>query len=232
MKRKSNAGARMIWWSVLIFAMIIGLCYYFKEEELCPSEIVEKVVETVKEKVMEQETTINVVKLGDLEISEQLLTVNEYSRPGRKLSEVTGIVIHYTGNPNTTAVANRNYFQSLAYDKTTYASSHFVVGLEGEIIQCIPLDEEAIATRSRNTDTIGIEVCHPDAEGKFNDVTYEKVIQLVAELCKEYQLTEDDVIRHHDVTGKICPKYYVEHEDAWETMKKDIGEELDRRKGI
>ena len=30
------------------------------------------------------------------------------------------------------------------------------------------------------------------------------------------------VIRHYDVTGKICPKYYVEHEDAWDTFIDDV----------
>ena len=44
-----------------------------------------------------------------------------------------------------------------------------------------------------------------------------------------YQLSVDDVIRHYDVTGKICPKYYVENEDAWEQMKEDIREEINRK---
>ena len=35
-------------------------------------------------------------------------------------------------------------------------------------------------------------------------------------------LNENDVIRHYDVTGKICPKYFVEHEDEWEQFKKDV----------
>ena len=30
-----------------------------------------------------------------------------------------------------------------------------------------------------------------------------------------YHLKKDDIIRHYDVTGKICPKYFVDHEDAW-----------------
>ena len=164
--------------------------------------------------------------MGNVEIVERFLRVNEYSRPGYELEEVNGIVIHYTGNPGTTAEANRNYFQSLAYDQTTYASAHFVVGLEGEIIQCIPLDEQAFASRGRNADTIGIEVCHPDAEGEFNSITYESVVELTAELCRMYGLTEEDVMRHYEVTGKICPRYYVENEDAWQILKDDIGSKL------
>ena len=174
------------------------------------------------EYVMEKPLDDTMAEIGNVEIIKHLLTVNEYSRPGYELEEVNGIVIHYTGNPGTTAEANRNYFQSLAYKGTTYASSHFIIGLEGEVVQCIPLDEQAFASKGRNKDTIAIEVCHPDAEGKFNRITYEMLVDLTAELCKMYNLKREDVIRHYDVTGKICPKYYVENEEAWEILKKDI----------
>lgn len=30
-----------------------------------------------------------------------------------------------------------------------------------------------------------------------------------------YGLSSQNVIRHYDVTGKMCPKYYVKHEQAW-----------------
>ena len=35
-------------------------------------------------------------------------------------------------------------------------------------------------------------------------------------------LNENDVIRHYDVTGKACPKYFVDHEDAWKQFRKDV----------
>ena len=31
-----------------------------------------------------------------------------------------------------------------------------------------------------------------------------------------------DIIRHYDVTGKICPKYFVDHPEEWETFHKDV----------
>lgn len=155
-------------------------------------------------------------------MTQELLTVNPYSRPGIALNEVTGIVVHYVGNPGTTAEQNRNYFESLAESGATYASSHFVIGLEGEVIQCIPLDEIAYASNQRNSDTISIECCHPDADGQFNEATYKSLIRLLRVLCQEYRLDADDIIRHYDVTGKECPLYYVEHEDAWEQLKSDV----------
>lgn len=159
-------------------------------------------------------------------IDVQLLTPNEYSRPQLPLQSVSGIAIHYTANPGASAKDNRDYFENLATTHETKVSSHFVVGLEGEVIQCIPTSEMSYATNSRNVDTISIECCHPDETGKFNDATYDSVVKLTAWLCKRFGLSSEDVIRHYDVTGKECPKYYVDHPDAWVQMKADIAERI------
>mgnify|MGYP001622908206 FL=1 len=156
----------------------------------------------------------------DLDV--QLLDVNPYSRPGIQSNGITGIVIHYTANPGSTAQENRDYFNGLQYSHETSASSNFIVGLDGEIIQCVPTWEVAYASNDRNYDTVSIEVCHPDESGKFTDATYRSLVQLTAWLCVKFNLTSEDVIRHYDVTGKNCPKYFVEHEDAWGTFKENV----------
>lgn len=156
----------------------------------------------------------------DLDV--ELLTVNPYSRPGTALTQVNGIVIHYTANPGATAIANRNYFENLKDTHTTKASAHFIVGLEGEIVQCIPTAEIAYASNDRNSDTLSIECCYEKDDGSFNRETYESVIRLTAWLCNKFGLTSEQVIRHYDVTGKLCPLYYVEHEDAWQQFKADV----------
>lgn len=151
-----------------------------------------------------------------------LLEINEYSRPGLTLDKVNAIVIHYTANPGTTAKQNRDYFNGLKDSKQTKASAHFVVGLEGEIIQCIPCNEISYASNDRNGDTISIECCHEDATGKFNQETEDTLVHLTAWLLGRYGLTTEDVIRHYDVTGKKCPLYYVENEEAWENFKQKV----------
>ena len=155
-------------------------------------------------------------------ITQELLTVNEYSRPGTSLKKIKGIVVHYTGNPGTTAMQNRNYFEGLAESKVTKASSHYIVGLSGEVIQCVPLDEIAYASNHRNADTISIECCINNDAGKFTEKTYDALVHLTAWLVGEYDLKIDDIIRHYDVTGKVCPKYFVEHESAWVDFKLDV----------
>ena len=161
------------------------------------------------------------------ELDVELLTVNPYSRPGTQTDKIRGIVVHYTANPGATAMENRNYFEGLKDTHSTKASSNFVVGLEGEIVQCVPTWEVAYASNNRNTDTVSIECCHPDKSGEFTDKTYRSVVNLCAWLCLKFDLDEKDVIRHYDVTGKNCPKYFVEDEEAWKTFREDVKNALE-----
>ena len=151
-------------------------------------------------------------------VQADLLTVNPWSRPGTPLEKIDGIVIHYVGNPGTTAQANRNYFAQ----PDTQVSAHFLVGLDGEVIQCIPLEEKSSATNDRNLDTLSIEVCHPDATGQFTQASYDALVKLTAWLCDYCGIGRDHVIRHYDVTGKLCPLYFVDHPDAWTQFLADV----------
>jgi N-acetylmuramoyl-L-alanine amidase len=169
--------------------------------------------------------TITMTLSNSEPIKVEYLTPNPYSRPQKSLRRINGIVVHYTANPGSTAENNRNYFQGLAESQTIYASSHYIIGIEGEIIQCIPLTEISYASNDRNKDTVSIECCHLDETGKFSEETYESLVSLVAALCTEFDLDKKDIIRHYDVTGKLCPLYFVEHEDAWEIFKNDAMKE-------
>ena len=155
-------------------------------------------------------------------ITVELLPLNEFSRPGTPLEEVNGIVIHYVGNPGTTAAQNQSFFTNLAQTGETYASSHFLVGLDGEVLQNVPLNEVAYCSNQRNDDTISIECCHPDDSGEFTSATYESLVRLTRWLMEEYGLDTSQVIRHYDVTGKLCPKAFVERPEAWEQFQADL----------
>lgn len=151
-------------------------------------------------------------------IDVQIIDIDGASRRGEKLTGVNDIVIHYVGNTGTTAQQNHDYYTN----PDSEVSSHFVVGLEGEIIQCVLLNEKSSASNWRNKDTISIEVCHPDDTGKFNDITYASLVKLTAWLLDAYGLDEEHIIRHYDITGKECPRYYVLNEDAWQQFKTDV----------
>lgn len=209
-----------------IFSVIIFVClsyYGILKQEIRKLPTKQTVKVSQVEVANNQTEEIKQVQKPDW-IKEDYLDINEYSRPGKKLDAVNAVVIHYTGNPGTTAAQHRHYYGELAKTKEASVSSNFVVGIEGEVIQCVPSDEVAYASNNRNSDTLSIEVCHKDKSGKFTEASYESVVKLTAYLCTKFDLGEDQIIRHYDVTGKKCPKYYVEHEDKWLQLKKDVME--------
>lgn len=151
-------------------------------------------------------------------ITQNFIPVNEYSRPGDPVPQVNGVVVHYVGNPGTTAEQNRSYFANLAQTHETWASSHFVVGIDGTIVQCVPLNEIAYCSNNRNADTISIECCHPDDTGEFTQATQEALIDLLNWLIETYNLDRESIIRHYDVNGKECPRYYVQNPAEWDGL--------------
>lgn len=155
-------------------------------------------------------------------VTEMLIPVDGTSRRGVELEGVNNIVLHYVANPGTTAVQNRNWYAN----PQSEVSSHFLVGIDGEVILCVPLSEKSSASNERNRDTISIEVCHEDETGQFSEAAYQSVVKLCAYLLERYGLHEEDIIRHYDVTGKLCPLYFVENEAAWEKLKQDVKTEM------
>lgn len=141
------------------------------------------------------------------------------ARPRTKRSRTTKIAWHWIGNANTSAKNNRNYFNTCG----KAVSSHYIIGLSGEVLYIVPEEEIAYTTNEANSYSIGIECCHPDWTGKFSDVTYASMVELGVNLCKKYNLNPiNDFIRHYDVTKKCCPKYFVENPSAWAKFKQDV----------
>lgn len=148
------------------------------------------------------------------------------------------IVIHYVGALGG-ALANVNYYSS-GYRG---ASAHYFVGHSGEIYQMI--EDKDIAwhcgareykhPECRNANSIGIEMCvrnKGSQEDSSRDWYFEKetvasTIELVKYLMKRYNIEADHVLRHYDVTGKICPNPYVLNHTAhtWDEFKSKLSEE-------
>ncbi len=186
----------------------------------------EKPAEPVSALQREEQQFIADNQSGRPVITEDFLTPNEYSRPGEPLPEVTEIFVHYTANAGTSAAQNRSYFENLGITGETSASAHFVIGYNGEIIQCLPLDEIGYAVKEHNYNSVSIECCYLQEDGKFEDATYQSLLQLLGWLMNEYDLGPSAIKRHYDSSGKLCPKYFVEHEDAWEQLLTDLKKQI------
>ena len=153
----------------------------------------------------------------------KLLTPYNYTNGS--LDRIRYLVIHYVGATGG-AEANCRYYAS----QYIGASAHYFVGFDGEIWQSV--EDRNIAwhcgaktyrhPECRNSNSIGIELCvrtkgSQAATGKdwyFEDATVRAAIQLARELMDRYQIPADHVLRHYDVTGKICPNPYVYNHTA------------------
>lgn len=161
-------------------------------------------------------------------INKMLTTVN-YESATEKQNKY--IVLHYVGATGG-AEANCKYF------KDTYrgASAHYFIGHDGEIWQCV--EDKDIAwhcgakrykhAACRNSNSIGIELCcrQNAANGTwyFEEATIKTAINLVKELMQKYKIPASNVIRHYDVTGKICPEPFVRDNTAWNTFKANLSD--------
>ena len=156
-RRKRKIG-RLIFWIVFfeIVALIGGLLYILlPKEDPQVEELLAK-----KPKIPYQTEASLTARLGTAvpkpSIDVQLLDINDWSRPGIPTEGIRKIVVHYLGNPKTTAQENHDYFESLKDLQDTYMSANYVIGLKGEIIQCVPDGEVAWASNKANYYSISI----------------------------------------------------------------------------
>ncbi|MGD7047101.1 N-acetylmuramoyl-L-alanine amidase [Rossellomorea marisflavi] len=174
-------------------------------------------------------------------ITQDLLTPNPYSRPKDKLKGVRGIVIHWVANKSSSAKANRNFFENRKSGNSGYGSAHYIIDLDGSVIQCLPDAEVGYHVGSHvytahalnrlssypNNCTIGIELTHTDWEGRFTKDTYDSALELAVKLLKKYGLDENDLWLHHTVVGwKDCARWFVNNNSEWVKFKTKAGEML------
>lgn len=143
----------------------------------------------------------------------------------RSSKDIKYIVIHYTANDGDTDENNGIYFRNNVIE----ASAHYFVDSDS-ITQSVP--DSYIAwhcganqyrhSECRNANSIGIEICDDIKNGVIypSSRTIANVIELVEWLMKEYSIPKENVIRHYDVTGKLCPAYWcgtAEKDAKWKT---------------
>ena len=155
------------------------------------------------------------------------LTSTNYKKANNR--SILYLVIHYTANNGDTAWGNTNYFKSIYRG----ASAHYFVD-EQSIWQCV--EDKNISwhcgttgkykhNKCRNDNSIGIELCsRKDANGNyyFLQETINNAIELVKYLMDKYNIPEENVIRHYDVTGKVCPAPFVNSDYAWNSFKETL----------
>lgn len=156
-----------------------------------------------------------------------------FNHTSSTIDRIKYIVIHYVG---ATGGAEANCKWYAGADRG--ASAHYYVDFDGTVWQSV--EDKNVAwhcgTKNgykhpdcRNSNSIGIEMCVRNKGNKadtsrdwyFEDITVKTAIALTKELMRKYNIPADHVIRHYDVTGKICPNPYVYNhtKHTWDLFK-------------
>ncbi len=150
---------------------------------------------------------------------------------GIRAQKVKYIVMHYTGNDGDTDESNANYF---ANNNTGKTSAHWFVDDDSATLS---VPEEFVAyhcggscyyhPECRNANSIGVELCDTRRDGTygFTEKTVDNALELVRELMEKYHVPVENVVRHYDVTHKICPAPFVgAGQGAWKEFKERLME--------
>ena len=196
-----------------------------------------------------------------MKIIEKFLTVNEFSRPGRRLAECKAVILHYVGVPNQRALTVWNYFEKDCPRNKHYSSAQYIVDLNGDVYRLMPGNEVAYHCGSSKIDpasgriytdwarkklgrfaadpknsspnncTVGIELC-VDRQGNFTEETISAAVELAAKLLKENDLTAEDIGHHKLAVGwKDCPLPWVKNPALFEEFKNKAGKALGAKEG-
>ena len=192
-----------------------------------------------------------------MQIIHDFLTINEYSRTGKRLREVLGVVIHWTAAPQQNAAEVRAFFESKKTGMSGYGSAHYIVDQNGIIVAAIPENEVAFhcgtgekdpksgrvytdearerfgcyasENNSPNNCTIGVELCPKDSAGNFTNATITAAAELCADICRRYELSAQAITTHHDVVGwKDCPKLWTEKPQLLTAFQLTVDDKLRR----
>jgi N-acetylmuramoyl-L-alanine amidase len=191
-----------------------------------------------------------------MNVIEKFLTVNPFSRPGRRLVECRAIILHYVGIPGQRALTVWNYFERDCPQNKHHSSTQYIIDLNGDVYHAMPDNEVAWHCGSSSLDpaskriytdwarrklghfvsdptksspnfcTIGIELCI-DRQGNFTPETLNAAVDMVAKLLTENKLTSDDIGHHNLVVGwKDCPLPWVKEPELFEKFKDRVREQL------
>ena len=147
---------------------------------------------------------------------------------GRRSQPVSFLVLHYVGATGG-AEANAKHY----HNNSPGISAHYFVdhGPTAEVwasvaedcvaAHCGRTDGKYKHPTCRNANSIGIEMCcHQRADGSWyiDPETVDAAVALSRDIMARYHIPLDHVLRHYDVTGKLCPRPWVDDPGAWQAF--------------
>lgn len=185
-----------------------------------------------------------------MEIRKEHIDIGKESRPGKELKSVEAVIVHWTGVPKQSWQTVRKWWDDDS--NGVYGSAHFIIDINGTIIECIPPGEVAYHVGSKvdeytefakhyfgknvcsdydspNNYCIGVECIPVDSEGNYTEATSEARIDLLSHLLTDNGLTVDNLLMHshiRKIQSKVCPKKEAIDPAEWELLKYRVQERM------
>lgn len=166
-------------------------------------------------------------------------STNYYSTSKRSKANIRFAVVHYTANDGDTDEANAEYFTR----PNIKASAHYFID-DDSITESVPVEYTAYSVggsrqdsgskyskngakyygKCINANSVSFELCdtQKDKKNNLSKKTRENAVDFIARKMIELRIPSSNLIRHFDVTGKLCPLYFITDEDDWKKFKKEV----------
>lgn len=183
-----------------------------------------------------------------MNLVQKLSLTNTTAKKGRTIEF---IVIHYTAGVSSSGKSDENVASWFARSTTKAASDYIVdddsaTQFNGDVRNRYAWHCGGSKYKTKggslhgvctNANSIGVELCSSNRTGKvtaandnnwyFTDATINNAVDLVKMLMAEYGIDADHVVRHYDVTGKLCPGIIgwnadSGNEEAWISFKERL----------
>jgi len=162
-------------------------------------------------------------------ITKDYLPVRTKRRSGIKNLGIKFLVAHDTGNKDSTAKGNVNYYSDSA--NVMSASAHVFID-DKDIIECIPLNEKAwhviynkptdnqLFGDDANDIALGVELCYFSDSNRTREA-YKRYVWYLAHLCSTYRLAPKKYITGHHI---LDPERKTDPVNALKTIGKTFAD--------
>ena len=184
-------------------------------------------------------TEVNLIKLP--------LTPNQWSRPGKPMRRIKGLVVHWFEKPRQSARGVRDYFELRKDGKHGYGSAHVCIDPDC-VIECVPESEMAYHVGSHsysemakrrfgpypNNCLLGGEWYHLDWNGMPDSSTWHNAVEWYGRKALKYGLNPiEDIVNHTEVTGKMtsrgpCHKWFYTRMEEFDRFRLEVKEYMQR----
>lgn len=158
-------------------------------------------------------------------------------RPPRSSNDIDLVVIHITDGGARLAEQTARWFanpnQHNLRGEEIHVSAHYVVGRQGEVVQCVRHEDIAHHAGRANPRSVGIEHVVPRSEGGLTDEQYGASVRLVSWLGDQLRIPLDSqhIKGHaqadHRTTHRTCPDRAFDWTEFWMRVASQTEETFD-----